>query len=75
MTSDQTHDNVTEMMLDQWAKHRAEEPPDPYEDVDIHDEYLIRRRDEWERGNSSWSLLIGTRLAHQAIDDYEKRGK
>lgn len=64
-------DRVTEMMLEQWADHRAGEPPDA-EEYDVHVEHLARRRNEWERENSAWYLLIGTRLARQAIEEWEK---
>lgn len=67
-------DRVTRMMLAQWSEHRENEPKEADEadeEYAVHVEYLRIRRDRWEQADNAWRLLIGTRLACQAIEFWE----
>lgn len=64
-------DRVTRMMLAQWSEHRENEPKEADEEYAVHVEHLRIRRDRWESADNAWQLLVGTRLAIQAIEFWE----
>lgn len=66
-------DRVTEMMLEQWAEVRSNEPTNR-EDA-AHIEHLRIEHDQWSSKDYAWRLLLGARLAQQAIRDYEEDHK
>lgn len=70
-----TFDKVTQMMLEQWSEHRENEPKEADEEYAVHVEHLRIRRDRWESADNAWQLLVGARLAQQAIRDYEEDHK
>lgn len=64
-------DRVTRMMLAQWSEHRENEPKEAEDEYAVHVEYLRIRRDRWEQTDNAWRLLLGARLAWQAIELWE----
>lgn len=59
-------DDVTSMMLDEWAKHQITKPTEP-EDYLANIDHLRRRADQWEATNDALRLIVGTRLADNAL--------
>ena len=67
--------SATEMMIAEWAKHRAEgkrKGIDSRHEWQTAPEWAHREADEWLRGDEAWWLLVGTRLADEAIREATK---
>lgn len=67
-------DDFMRMLLAEWSRHRAEGARHGIDDR--HDwgnapEWAHAEATEWERMDSAWRLLIGARLAADAIQEYE----
>ena len=64
-------DDITEKMVQQWAKHRDEgrrKGIDRRHEWQTPPEWANREADEWLALDSAWRLLIGSRLAELAIE-------
>lgn len=65
-------DELTEQLLEMYHQHMRQAPPEPDPDRHVLEEIRLvaRRRDQWERDESALWLMISTRLAQQAVDEY-----
>lgn len=64
-----------EMLLAQWAEHRAQGRARGYDKAVewvTPPDYAIQAANEWVRQDNAWRHIIGTRLAVEAIETYEK---
>ena len=59
-------DNLTDMMLDQWAEHQGKRPDAP-DDYLANVDHLRRQMDAWQATDDAHRLLIGVRLANAAL--------
>jgi hypothetical protein len=67
-------DRTTEMMLAAWTKHRGEGQAHGYDRADgwqSPPEYAVIAATRWARQDEGWRVLIGARLASDAIQDWE----
>ncbi|UPK64928.1 hypothetical protein MYP14_06135 [Rhodococcus pyridinivorans] len=60
-------DNVTALLIKEWAKHQSERPSDPA-DYLAHIDHLRQVMDRWTANDEALRLVIGTRLAQAALD-------
>ena len=62
--------NLVQMMLAEWVKHRAEgrrKGIDVRHDWQTAPEWAHDEAQKWQRQDEAWRLLIGMRLADDAI--------
>lgn len=67
-----TPDKTTAMMIDQWVEHQKTKPDAPA-DYLVNVDHLCRQMDAWQTREDAWRLLIGVRLAGQALDQAMSR--
>lgn len=66
--------DLTEMLLTEWAKHRAEGKRrgiDQRHEWGQAPDFAYRDADAWVRQDEAWRLIVGTRLADEAIRAHE----
>lgn len=63
--------DITSMFLAQWAEHRKRKPASYGTDYAVHVDHLRIECDDWKRQDAAFSLLVGSRLAIDAITKIE----
>jgi len=66
-----SHDNLTQMLLAEWAKHRDAKPSTYADDYAVNIDHLRIAADTWAQTDAALGLIIGTRLAKEAIEAWE----
>ncbi len=64
-------DSLTEMLLREWADHRARKPGSYADDYAVNIDHLRIAADQWARTDADLRHLIGERLAIAAIREIE----
>lgn len=57
------------MMLDAWADHRENKPPEPNPDLgDTTYQIQCEEMLEWGHSDRAWKLLVGIHMAENALE-------
>ena len=67
--------DLTDRMLAVWAEHRAEGRAKGLDQAyawQSPPEYMCTLADAWTRRDEAWRLIIGARLASEAIAEHER---
>ena len=64
-------DHLTALLLTEWAKHRAAKPYRDGDEYAVHIDHLRIAADEWARTDTALRLVVGNRLATEAVEGWE----
>ncbi len=64
-------DHLTGLLLAEWAKHREAKPYTDGDDYAVHIDHLRIAAAQWATTDAALRLVIGNRLATEAIEEWE----